>query len=158
MKRHLGLVPISHEHRQILFVAQVLKHGVPRFREAPATTSAKLVYAREQRDVLLLPHQQREEALLFPCALAAGLTEVAETLLAEHRAITARLAALDGLDPDGAETAAQLDALGYVLEAHVRAEERGLFPQLQAILPDETLVDLGASWSETGGLSCSTEV
>lgn len=73
MKRHLGLVPISHEHRQILFVAQVLKHGVPRFREAPATTSAKLVYAREQRDVLLLPHQQREEALLFPCALAAGL-------------------------------------------------------------------------------------
>lgn len=158
MKRHPGLVPISHEHRQILFVAQVLKRGIPRFREAPATTSAKLTYAREQRDVLLLPHQQREEALLFPCAHAAGLTEVVETLLAEHRAITVRFAALDGLDPDGTETEAQLDALGHLLEAHVRAEERGLFPRLQAMLSDETLVDLGASWSETGGLSCSTEV
>lgn len=158
MKRHQGLVPISHEHRQILFIAQVLKRGIPRFRDTPATTGAKLAYAREQRDALLLPHQHREEALLFPRARAAGLTEIVETLLAEHRAMTAQLTALDDLYSDGPETEVHLDTLGHLIEAHVRAEERGLFPRLQAILSEGALVELGASWNDTGGLSCSTKV
>lgn len=157
MKRHPGLVPLSHEHRQILFVAQVLKRGIPRFRDAPATVSAKWLYAREQRDRLLVPHQRREEQRLFPPARAAGLAELVEALVVQHEAIGVQLAALEGLEAEGPEAEARLDALGHLLEAHVRTEERELFPRLQALLPDAALLAIGADWSEASGLSCLPE-
>lgn len=155
MKRHPGLVPISHEHRQLLFAAQILKRGIPRFRDAPATAAAKLAFARRCAAELLLPHQQREEALLFPVAADAGLGEAVAALIAEHRAIDAALAGLDGLEAAAPELEAQLDALGQLLERHVRAEERGLFPQLQATLSAEALRALGERWHAAAGPSCT---
>lgn len=155
MKRHPGLVPISHEHRQLLFAAQILKRGAPRFRDAPATAAAKLAFARRCAAELLVPHQQREEALLFPVAADAGLGEMVGALLVDHQAIDAALAHLAGVETEAPELEAQLDSLGQLLEAHVRAEERGLFPQLQATLSDEALRAIGERWRAAAGPSCT---
>lgn len=155
MKRHPGLVPISHEHRQLLFAAQILKRGVPRFRDAPATAPAKLVFARRCAAELLLPHQGREEALLFPAAAEAGLGEMVAALLAEHHAIDAAFVRLTDLEAEATELEEQLDAIGRLLERHVRAEERELFPQLQTTLSAEALLAIGERWRAAAGPNCT---
>lgn len=69
---------------------------------------------------LLPPHQQREEALLFPVAADAGMGEAVAALHVEHHAIGAALARLAEFDAEAPELEAPLDSLGQLLDVHVR--------------------------------------
>jgi len=120
MKRHPWLVPFSHEHHDVLFQALELRRATP----APAA---------RVRDGFLgfwsqhgPPHFDREEAMVLPAL--GGRHPAVERVLAEHEGIRAaveRLAESGAADPDA------LHRIGETLAAHVRFEERELFPLVE---------------------------
>jgi hypothetical protein len=84
----------------------------------------------------LLPHFQVEEQILLPALIALGATELANRTRAEHRELRRLLdaAATDDFD--------SLTSFATLLEAHVRFEERELFPACEARLPSWVLDDV----------------
>ncbi len=140
MKRHPSLIPLSHDHRRILFFAQVIKRGVSRFKDAPATATQKLVYARQFYNDLVHVHLEREETVLFPSiqSIDPVIDILIVDLIAEHAAMRQQWHVLAALN-DKREIESALDALGHVVEAHVRTEERQLFQRVQAVVPEATL-------------------
>jgi hemerythrin-like domain-containing protein len=149
MKRHPGLVPISHEHRQILFAAQIVRPGVPRYRDAPATLPDKQAYLRAFAAEILLPHTRREEELLFPriSGLNAGIDSLLAELGREHRRLDELLHTFEAAD----DPTDRLAVIGLLLESHVRREERQLFQAIQQLLSDEALHRIGAEWQDASG-------
>lgn len=142
MKRHPALVPLSHDHRQLLFLAQSIKYGPARYRDAPNSVAEKYAFLQAHVEALLIPHFTLEETVLAPfvCSHAPALTPLIHRLAPQHAGLSAAIQALDTTD----DRAAPLDTLGHQLEAHIRYEERQLFQQLQAALTDDVLHGLGA--------------
>lgn len=142
MKRHPALIPLSHDHRAALFTAQLIRRGVARYRDAPATAEAKLTCALEFYQAQWREHARFEETILFPAL--AGIDGEIDRLLgelaAEHSQIAASFAAL----AKARNLDAQLDGLSHLLETHIRKEERQLFERVQAILAADSLTKLGA--------------
>jgi quercetin dioxygenase-like cupin family protein len=130
--RHAALVPLSHDHHHGL----VLARRMARARSAPERSAAAEAFAAfiagEGGE-----HFREEEELLFPLvALAAGdPCALVDRALLEHgrlRAAAARFRrAGDALDP------ADLEATAALFEAHIRCEERELFPLAERIAARE---------------------
>lgn len=116
MKRDPRLRGLSSEHHAAL--------GWARRLQSRSTTPAELA-ARFEAE--LTAHFAIEERLLAPALREAGETGLADRLVREHRALRA------------AAEAGDAPAFGRLLEAHVRFEERELFPRCEAVLPDEVL-------------------
>ena len=93
-----------------------------------------LLAARREYSEELTPHFQIEEDLLLPALNAAGKGSLVERTFGEH----AELARLLEQAEQGISHAA-LARFGHLLKSHVRFEERELFPEAEACLPDETL-------------------
>ena len=109
MKRHPALEPFSRDHNDGLILARHLVGRSP-----DAVEEFKKAWSDELRD-----HFDEEERLL------GGLAgDLAGQLRDEHAEI-ARLA--EGLPGSG-------ERLGAALEAHIRWEERVLFPAIEAVL------------------------
>ena len=126
MKRHPALVPLSHEHHHNLSFAQRLRRAC--LNDNDAERAVLLDIFRQQYAAPLEQHFQLEEAWLLP-----HLEETrGKRLLAEHRELR-ELAA--------APSAAPL-RLADALIAHVRFEERELFPWLEQHLSAERLTAL----------------
>lgn len=140
MKCHPVLIPLSHEYRQALFAAQLIKYGVSRYKGAPTTVQGNFDYIQSFYQEQLGMHFQFEEEALFP--LVRGRDSVIDRLLIElaeeHASIIAHMHALEQ-DRDCEQ---KLDRLGYMLEAHIRKEERQFFERLQAVLGEEGLMTL----------------
>ena len=136
MKRSAALAALSRDHHEALFVAQ-------RLRRANADTAADarsrfLAYWTEHGRA----HFQREEEILLPGYAAHGdaYHPLVLRALGDHVAIRQR-AGVIAADPSAdAET---LHDLGERLSAHVRLEERELFPLIEADMPADELVALG---------------
>ena len=135
MKRCDGLAPLSREHHAALVlakrVAAAQRVAAPREELSVVVTDT---FARE-----LDPHFRTEEAALLPLLMEAGETELVARTLREHdelRELVRRIGAgdVDALWPFGAK-----------LDAHVRFEERKLFPVAEAVLSPETLAGV-ADW------------
>jgi len=137
-RRHPGLVPVARDHVHALSVAARLRRG-PRgghdqWPSDPAEQAARLQHFLEHD---LRPHFAAEEALVFPLA-RQHLTEAAALvvlLVEEHRALERMILALAGSVPE----ASTLAAIGTLLEAHVRREDRTLFPRMEAEVPAAAL-------------------
>ena len=125
MKRHPALIPLSHDHHDALVVAQALILG-----QSPAPRSDWPTDRRTQvnRVITFFTHTLRWHF------------EVAQ-LLDEHDAIRSQVRELER-DPTTALTV-RLPALGRLLEAHVRREERVLFETMQREMQPDDLVALG---------------
>ena len=135
MKRAVALTSLSHDHHQALFQAQRLRRAndgdLAEVREATlafwAVDGAK--------------HFRIEEEVLLPAFAAAGdpADEAVVTVLVDHVWIRERMARLEAgeLDLAGAHE------LGERLAAHVRHEERVLFPLIERTLDAEALAALG---------------
>ncbi|MBI2380609.1 MAG: hemerythrin domain-containing protein [Gammaproteobacteria bacterium] len=117
MRRHAEFVPWSREHHAALSLARSLREaGSP---EAEARARLRLGDLRR----VLLAHMEEEEKVLPERLRRLGAAELAERLLAEHAALRE---ALKHPEAEG------YPALGERLAAHVRFEERELFPFLEA--------------------------
>jgi len=136
VKRHPALVALSHDHHHGLVQASRLRRGA----EAgdPLTAARAFLRFFEQETVA---HFREEEERLFP--LVAALDEARDALtraLFEHQRIHALVARLDEQLDAGAPEAALMAELASLLEAHIRYEERELFPLIERLLPELQLL------------------
>ena len=134
MKRAPELVPLSHDHHQALSVALQLKRAEDR-------TPAEAFLDFFESDGT--EHFRIEEEVLLPTWLAADPQAdrmLAQRVAAEHLEIRTR--ALRLRDPTTAVD--DLRALGELLEAHVRFEERELFPLIESGLDQRAIARLQA--------------
>lgn len=143
MKRSDQLAPLSRDHHVALEVAL-------RLRRADAATVADAVarfgtYWQEHGAA----HFEQEERALLPVLPAddAALQAAAARVLDEHRELHA-LAQTALADPTDVQEAA---ALGELLHAHVRFEERELFPLVEDRLPPDVLDGVAAALRDLRG-------
>ncbi len=134
MLRHVALQPLSREHHGALVLARAARWALAGRRGTPEEVRERIV--REFAHTLE-PHFRDEERHLLP---HAGVH--ATRLEADHEALRALVAALR-FPLEGAEFKAALETFAERLEAHVRWEERELFPVLESSLGARELERLG---------------
>lgn len=136
MKRHEALAPLSREHHSTLILAQLLKKGAPVYKGLPDTDEAKAVYAEQQFKENIERHFQDEERVLQKVKnCSEAISSLSMEIINEHRQLAELFLSLNkttGL-------ADVLDKLGRMLEAHIRKEERVLFPLIQEHCSKEEL-------------------
>ncbi len=128
MRRSPALQPLSREHHAALKLAKACERAVLSADAAEverACRRAMEVYASE-----LEAHFAVEEQKLLPLLHGTPDQPLVERMLTEHRQL---YALLDGLRQNDAEILARF---GKCLTAHVRFEERELFPALESKLCD----------------------
>lgn len=140
MKRHNSLVPLSHDHHRGLLLAQLIKRKAPAYKGLPNDIPGKIEYTLNAYAKELSPHFKNEEEILFPAARGndADLDTMLDEIIKEHRQIESMI---EKLKISGSEVE-KLDVLGKKLDAHIRKEERTLFPLIEKSLSEETLDEL----------------
>jgi len=139
MKRHESLAPLSREHHGALILAQLIKRNAPVYKGLPTTISDKAVYAIHFFNTDLKKHFKKEERMLREVRAAApAIATLADEIVAEHKMLTALFSSLKNTD----DQEAILNELGNELDAHIRKEERQLFPLMQKHCPEEMLQQL----------------
>jgi hemerythrin-like domain-containing protein len=137
MKRHPALYRLSHDHHQGLILAQQLKKGAPQYKGMPSTLEGKKEYTISFYNTELVKHFEDEEKILFPSS--SGRTEEIDKLISEivseHRQIEKLIDDLSKTD----KLENTMDELGWLLEKHIRREERELFVEIENVLNDEEL-------------------
>jgi hemerythrin-like domain-containing protein len=126
MKRSPILQPLSREHHTALTLAKASERAALSDDEALVSQTCQRViraYANE-----LEPHFQFEEVSLLPLLHSTETQPLVERTLADHQQLRGLLDALRQND------AGALDRFGKCLSAHVRFEERELFPVLESLL------------------------
>lgn len=108
MKRDARLRKLSSEHHNALVLARKLRRGQE--VDLPAAFAAELA-----------PHFAIEEKVLLPALRQAGREDLASRTLCDHDAMRAALA--------------EPERFADLLEAHVRFEERELFPVCEELIP-----------------------
>jgi iron-sulfur cluster repair protein YtfE (RIC family) len=123
MKRSLLLQPLSREHHAALKLALACVRAAQSDRAEMiglACNHALTAFAEA-----LEPHFQTEEDVLLPKLRAASQQLLVQRTLADHHALRALRAGLQR------QEAAALAEFGHLLTAHVRFEERELFPAVE---------------------------
>jgi hemerythrin-like domain-containing protein len=138
MKRDEALTPLSRDHHQALFRALALK----RADESSAADALRdMVEFFDAHGAL---HFRVEEEVLLPLYVRDGGADPDDAaitrVLTDHVWIRARIAALREA---GAARVEEVRELGERLDAHVRHEERVLFPAIEQALSPEQLERLG---------------
>lgn len=135
MKRSEALTPLSHEHHQALFLAMKLR----RAETIEPVRTELLEFWREEGEL----HFRIEEDVLLPNSGLAGPDQDPDVarLLSDHQSIRDRVA----LAGAGDASLEDLSRLGEELNAHVRFEERELFPRVEEGLDPESLAALAAA-------------
>lgn len=126
-RRHDSLIPLSREHQYALMLCLRIHRGLIEHVKDIEWLQTKAGQAVRFFEGELITHFQAEEELLFPAMRElSGAPRIIEQLLAEHQEI-ARL--IDQLrKTDRSLLASSLKNFADTLEAHIRKEERELFP------------------------------
>jgi iron-sulfur cluster repair protein YtfE (RIC family) len=129
MKRHPALISLSHDHHHALVQGRRLRRAADR-DDDPGAVAAEFV---EFFAAVSVPHFREEEETLFPLVADSDAARplVVEVLL-EHQRLHALVAELRS----SAEVRAPMRQIGELLEAHVRREERELFPLIERLAAD----------------------
>ena len=142
MKRHPGLVPLSHDHHHVLVEARRLRRAADGAAEARTEAGRRFLalFARETA-----VHFREEEELLFPLlvAHAANGEESLAAALVEHARVRALVRTLERELDGGSPAPETLRQLGELVVEHVRREERELFALVQDEVPADELEGLG---------------
>ncbi|HTX13476.1 MAG TPA: hemerythrin domain-containing protein [Solirubrobacteraceae bacterium] len=134
MKRHKAIAALSRDHHHALVVAQRLKRASD--TDATGARDAFLEYWRADGQ----RHFREEEEILLPAYAGFGDPEapVVARVLVDHVRIR-RMAHEIASETPNLEA---LQTLGEELSAHVRREERELFPLIEQTLPEPELARL----------------
>ncbi len=137
MKRHDALIPLSHEHRDVLMIAHPMKINGPRYKGIPEDNIQKAEFYLRFYDEILSGHARDEEHLVFQkvMGIIPQIDKCVKELTNEHRQIDKLTEDLRAIPGDKII----MDRLGRLLELHVRKEERELFPLIQEAA-DKTLL------------------
>lgn len=147
MKRHNALILLSHDHHHGLLLAQLLKKSAPAYKGLPSDTPGKINYAIEKFNSELTIHFKDEEKILFPILKGKDLEvdKLIGELIEEHKKLREKIISLKDI-PDPEDT---MDEIGYLLESHIRKEERNLFQKAQQVLVEEELSDIELSINQS---------
>lgn len=137
MKRSKHLTPLSQDHYEGLLIANRIRRGLSK-KVSPEVIAAYVAHFWESH---LVMHFQQEEALLLPLISEMKNATLAKQLVQEHRLI--RELVMLARD-EGEERAQKLLDLSRLIKAHIRFEERVLFPALEEQIPEEALCQIGA--------------
>jgi hemerythrin-like domain-containing protein len=126
-RRHESLIPLSREHQYALLLCLRIHRGLPEHDHDSDWLKTRAANTLRFFDEDLTIHFQAEEQVLFPAMNeVSGASGIIEELLDEHhklRRITDRLR-----EDETAARAGTLKEFADTLEAHIRKEERALFP------------------------------
>ena len=131
MKRSSPLLGLSREHHEALVLARRAGSTLPSSETAHGQREHLLTRWDEQ----FAPHFAIEEEVLLPALAAAGQAAPATEALAQHAELRRLVERLRGGDM------AALPAWGEAMLAHVRFEERALFPLAERTLDLTALAD-----------------
>ena len=143
MRRHPALIPLSRDHHAGLVQASRLRRAA-----AEGDASARLAAARDFLEFFRSEerlHLRDEEEALFPLLLRHVRSQPAPLREArvQHVQLEGFARKLDIAVAAGSVDRATLAAAGELLEAHIRLEERQLFPLIEELVPDDELSRLG---------------
>lgn len=127
MKRIPALQPLSREHHTALTLAKACERAVrSNDEERVGKTCQRVIQAFSAE---LEPHFQVEEQSLLPLLHSSENQPLLQRTMEDHHQLRALL---DGLQRNDIEA---LGNFGKLLHAHVRFEERELFPALESLMP-----------------------
>ena len=138
MKRSAALTPLSHDHHQALAVAL-------RLRQATLAEDAVADFEQFWRGHGQA-HFQIEEEVLLPIWARLGNADSGHVARIANEHLEIRVLALE-IESKPA-LLSTLRRLGERLQAHVRYEERELFPLIEADLDEDALATLAAAVEE----------
>jgi iron-sulfur cluster repair protein YtfE (RIC family) len=139
MKRNEALAPLSREHHGALILAQLIKKNAPAYKGLPTDVEGKTSYAINFYRTDLILHFSKEEAILEKVKQTnEAIAKLADEIITEHAELKIRFLSLEA----ATDRATALDELGHLLEAHIRKEERILFPLIQEHCSEEILSQL----------------
>ena len=130
MRRHSALVPLSHHHHCALVAARRARVAVGKAPAVRVVAARAFLTFFEGRAVA---HFREEEERLFPLLMGDGAEAPGELVqaLVDHARLHALAAGLRSGLAAGEVDAEALRCAGEALEAHVRFEERRLFPLIE---------------------------
>ncbi len=136
MKRSEHLQPLSHDHYEGLTVAARIRKGLQ--NESPPSEIA--AYVANFWDDHLSTHFELEEELLLPLMSEMEAGDLADRMLDEHRKIEGLvISAREAVNDVGSA----LEELSEMMKAHIRFEERTLFPAIEEQAAPEALHEAG---------------
>ena len=136
MKRHIALIPLSHDHHEALILARLIQQGAPAYKGLPTELVPKAEYALNLYQKKLEKHFiQEEEMIPIVVGISPELDALLEDMVQEHIV----LRKLFGQLPAETNLLIPLDHLGKTLEHHIRKEERQIFPLIQECCSGEIL-------------------
>ena len=137
-RRHDSLIPLSRQHQHALLLCMRIHRGLI---EHPADSNwlqLKADHSIRFYEGDLVTHFQAEEEFLFPAMLEIpAATEIVDELRAEHSQMRRLVDQLRQIDIGS--IAATLKEFADTLEAHIRKEERKLFPIYEQQASPETI-------------------
>lgn len=139
IRRSQNLMPLSREHHYSLLFCWKLRRGVQTGAEKKRMSDYVAYFGR----LFLLPHFEEEENVLFILVKDAQT----ERAIQEH----VQIKALVNSVLSSADTIEYLvfEQLANAVDAHVRYEERILFPHIEECLSEEQLQKTGEQLSRT---------
>ncbi|MDF3078836.1 MAG: hemerythrin protein [Sphingobacteriaceae bacterium] len=132
MKRNINLQELSKDHHHGLLLGWKIRQGLQR-KIAPEAIKNYVSYFVNEA---LLPHFREEEEVIF--SSLADTDNLIQEALKEHSQIE-DLAKRISKKPN----TENLNLLADLLDAHIRFEERTLFPHLEQNLTAEVLESIG---------------
>lgn len=137
-RRDDSLIPLSRQHQYALLLCLRINRGLIEHNADSEWLQMKAGHAVRFFEGDLLTHFQAEEEFLFPAMLKfQAASELIDHLLAEHKTIRSLI---DQLRTAIAGSLAEmLKQFADTLEAHIRKEERELFPIYEQQASPETI-------------------
>jgi hemerythrin-like domain-containing protein len=138
MLRDKNLIPLSHQHQHALALCVRIE------RASPIPAGDIDAWQKEIAQIFqseIHAHFAAEENLVFPAALQFDeLQTLISDLISEHGELRQKfaLAVAASMGPT------DVSALGQLLSAHIRKEERQLFERMQQLLNNDELGILGS--------------
>jgi hemerythrin-like domain-containing protein len=147
VKRHPGLISLSHDHHHGLVAARRLRHAADLPAPVERVAAVREFVAGFSRDTLQHFHEEEQGAFPLLARHVGPDHRLLVRALEDHvelQALTAKLAR----DVDsGRADASLMCSTGERLEMHIRLEERKLFPLLERVAPPAELRALAAGAS-----------
>jgi len=157
MKRHPALIHLSRDHQQGLMLAQLLKKNAPEYKGLPTDAVGKMNYAKDLYNNELDQHFKEEEEFVFPHLTnkSIEIDELVTEILSEHQILQNSILSLR----DDSNLIDNMDKIGFLLEAHIRKEERILFEKIPEVLSEEELEIIKQKFDQTrpDKKSCKTK-
>jgi hemerythrin-like domain-containing protein len=143
MKRHSSLRKLSDDHHGGLVRARRLRRATAGEGETPAEAAREFLQFWEEDTSIHF--REEEEVLLAVYARYGGDldAEPIQEMVADHARIRGLVMTLIEEVRSGEVSTETLRKIGEGLEAHIRLEERRVFPLVESSLSEEGLEDLG---------------